>query len=842
MTMLQHYLTSALRSFRRQRIATAINVLGLALGLACFVAAYSAIVYLRSGDRHYANAQRTYVIAQRTSSADLGGMDTGFRTRSAPPVAKYLRADFPQLEAVARVTSLPPIATAVGDRKAFLSTAAAEPEFLQIFDFPFAAGGGVDALRRPRTALLTRDAAVRLFGSIDAVGRTLLLRNSVEVTVSGVIAELRQPSHIGNAAINTLQFEMLLSWDTHEEFARLRTGRHPDTIPEAELWGTAAHLTYVLLPSDGSLTAKTLHEQFDAFVARHVPAERRKIVAYEYRTLSMAEVWIAALDGALFSGRGMSIATVLTLLSGLILFTACINYANLAVAQSATRAREVGLRKIVGARNRSVVLQHIFEAGLLAFAALLIALAAVVTLALPLKAAAGLDLLEPLRRSVGLWIFLAGLLSVVSTLAGAYPAIVVSRLRPALAIRGKSHTTPAFIPKILVGVQFAATSLLLICVIVVYAQNREMRAAALSAAADPVLTIQNDLRTANIVFQTLQTELLASGAVKSVAAIDTRPWSGTNILALTHTRDRNAPMVAPLVYAVAGDFFTTLDLPLLAGRAFDAQRAEDEFPGRIPDALARLDAGSTYSAVIDRRLAEQLGWAQPQDAVGKVVYIPLGRLGRVDQPMRIVGVVAHRPLSLTTPSANANMFVFVRDATAFQEVLVRLTGNAVQEALPRVEAAWNRLAPTVPLVRRFIDEVFDQQYATFTLIGRLVAALTALAVIVSMMGLFGMAFFVAGRRRHEIGIRKTLGATTPRITVLLLRDFSQPVVIANVLAWPLAYFAAQAYLSAFVHRIAITPLPFIGSCAIALAVAWLAVGGQTVRAARTRPAAVLRYE
>ncbi len=330
--------------------------------------------------------------------------------------------------------------------------------------------------------------------------------------------------------------------------------------------------------------------------------------------------------------------------------------------------------------------------------------------------------------------------------------------------------------------------------------------------------------------------------LNTVAAVDQQPWMGTSVAALTHTRDSNEQFVAPLIYAVTADFFAALDIPLLAGRLFDPAHGEDVFPGIFPRAIRMLDPLKTYSIVIDRLTAQQLGWTVPQTAINQIIYVPLGRLGAVDQPVRIIGVVGDKPLSLTSSGANANMFVFVPDAIGFREILVRVSGRETGKAVAAIDATWNKLAPNVPLSRQFIDEVFDQSYATFTRISQVIAGLSILALVISMLGLFGTAFFIASRRRHEIGVRKTLGASTRQVAALLLRDFSKPIVIANLVAWPFAYWAVQAYLSVFVHRIAITPLPFIASFLIALIIAWAAVGGQTIRAARLRPATVLRYE
>jgi putative ABC transport system permease protein len=840
--MFKHYLTTAWRSFRSSPYIATVNVVGLALGLACFIAAYSTVTYFRSGDRHFDNADRIYAIAQRQVSAQ-GGLDTGMNPRTTLMVANYIRNDIPELEGVVRAVRLPAVATAANGRAAFVRTAAAEADFLRLFNFEFAAGGGADALRSPRSVVLTKETALRLLGTVDAVGKTLLLSDAIHVTVTGVVEELRQPSHIGSAATSALSFEMLLSWDTYRALAQRTSGRDPEAVPEFEAWGQAPYLTYIMLPKNGSISVAAVNHRLGGLAQRYVPLERAKVQTYEFKTLSLPELWLSSVDGGLLGGRGMSVVSLLTLLSGLILFTACINHANLTTAQLATRAREIGMRKITGAKGFDIGAQCVIEVALSAVAALLLALLLVLSVAPWLQSVADIDLIAPLLTEWRLWGAIASVLAAVVLIAGSYPVIVAARMRPAHAIRGgRVRTSNSVVTKLFAGVQFGAASLLLIAVIVVYAQQREMRERALGDVTAPVVAIHNNLKASNVTFETLRRELLRSPYVESVAGIDAQPWTGVNAFAVTRTKDHAEAIVSPLLYAVTNDFFSTLDMSLLAGRALDDRYGDDVFPGTIPEAMPALGADKTRGVVIDRRLAAQLGWARADDAVGQRAYFPLSRIGMTDQEVRIVGVVEHRPLSLTTPSATANLFYLVPDAVGFQEVLVRVDPARVGEALSTIDAVWKRLSPNIPLNRQFVDEMFEKNYARFSRVNAMIVTLAAIAVLVSMLGLFGMALFVAARRRHEIGVRKTVGATTRQVAILLLRDFSKPVVFANLLVWPLAYIAMQSYLSTFVHRIDVSPLPFLGSLAIALLIAWATVGIQTIRAARLNPATVLRYE
>ena len=243
--------------------------------------------------------------------------------------------------------------------------------------------------------------------------------------------------------------------------------------------------------------------------------------------------------------------------------------------------------------------------------------------------------------------------------------------------------------------------------------------------------------------------------------------------------------------------------------------------------------GSTASIVIDRETARQLGFAAPQDAVGQMIYAAAQR------PARVIGVVENQASRFIGMGATSTVY-FLTDNRPFQ--IVRIDGKDISGGLARIRDIWERLAPGATLNLQFMDELFGETYGYFQTINRTFLGMAIFAFVISIIGLFGIAVYAARRRIHEIGVRKTVGARSSQILVMLLKDFSKPVLIANLVAWPLAYFAAQAYLSIFVTRTAVTPLPFVASLAITLVIAWAAVGGQAWRAARVKPAQVLKYE
>ena len=300
------------------------------------------------------------------------------------------------------------------------------------------------------------------------------------------------------------------------------------------------------------------------------------------------------------------------------------------------------------------------------------------------------------------------------------------------------------------------------------------------------------------------------------------------------------------------DFFAVFNVPLLAGRAFDRAHAEDVPMPSGPLGL-RPQAGAPTSSepppqgiIVDRAFVTALGLGTPEEAIDKLVYRPPPAVALVaapppQPPIRIIGVVEDRAFSFfKTPSNTAGaMYTLAADLGV---TIARVKAADLEAGLAGIDAAWKQLAPNVAINRRFLDEIFDRAYANYVRVNHLFGTLSVMAFAICVAGLFGMAIFVAGRRRREIGVRKTLGGTTAQMVALLLAGFSRPVLIANLIAWPAGYFAARAYLNQFSQSIHLTSWPFVLSVAITIAIAWLAVVGQTLRAARTTPAEVLRNE
>ena len=823
--MFKHYLQTALRHFRQHKLTTSINVICLTLGLASFMGAWGVAAYYSKSDWYHERAARTYVMTTKPSDSGI--------TMNVNPwlLGEHLRTSFPQIEYLARVTYPLEAALTSGGVNAFANVAYAEADFARIFDLPVLFGSKSEALASPRGAIVSKHFARRLFGVDDAVGKSFRFSGSqTEATVAAVVDDMRQPSHISTSDSSPvrLSFDVLLSMDLVAQ------------SPTQHRWDDNAVFTYIVLPSDGTLTTESLIAQLPAFTERHVDAG--VTVRPEFGVSPIASFVTVNLDSLVGADTtGVSSMLLLQVLGALVLFAACLNYANLATAQAATHAKEVAMQRVVGASRWQVMAQRFVEGGLLTIAALALSLLALIILVVVTAQESAGALILLITGTASFWWVLGALIVGVSLVAAAYPAFVLARVRPAQALRAaKIKGGSRLITTWLVGLQFGAASFLLIAVSVMAAQNRAMKQAVWDANDDPMVVIANDLRAARVDPKLLKQELARLPGVHAASALHRLPWSlGGNGEPFTLT-DQPGAAQNPASYTIAdADVFAALNVKLVAGRSFERDRAADVANIRAWNNNDTV-AGSDYNVVVDELFVARMGLQLPQQAVGKTVFHPTSADGSTPpQRMHIVGVVepnAIRPISLGYPS-----FYFMNEDAAIAPV-VRIAKQDVAATLAHIDALWKRLAPEVPLKRRFADEQYEMSYQFLNIVNAVFISLAVFALIIATMGLTGMALHIVRRRTHEIGVRKTLGASVGQILWMLLKNFSKPVVIANLVVWPLVYVAMKGYLSIYAHQAGLTPTPFLLSFAFTLAIAWLAVSWQAARAARLNPATVLRYE
>ncbi len=830
--MLGHYLSTALRNFRRDPLSTAIKLLALALGLACFLTAHVIGDYFRQADRHWMNADRIAIVVQEMRQQD-GGWRSNFQG-SGPGTAALLRTDFPQLEAAARLF-LAAMYVGPEDSTQSLQGSYVDPEFLEIFDLEMIRGRA--SLDDPRTVILSQRGAQRLFGDDDPVGRTLRLRMpsserlSLDVTVTGVFRDIPGNSHF--AAANWMEMDVLSGLSTW--VAVFLMANDPDTPLwwEEEAFASTNFATYALLPGNGSLGVREINRALPDFAQRHVPSH---FPESRFRAAPLAGLAEARFNDLIGFPPGFSLVDILYALGALALLAGCVNFAALSSAGAVARAQEIGLRKAVGARRRQIVAQSLIESGAVVFLALALAAPLSVMLAGVLAPPLGLPPDMPGVARPDYWLGVALIAVVVALAAGTWPALALARLHPVTAARtGGGERGGGGVRGLLSAAQFAVAAGLMIVVAVMAMQAAGMRQTLTRPAEDPLVFANipgNVPMTPEGTLDWLvaiQSRLAAHPAVLAASYDSYPPFYQTTSETAEFAQSPD-PMATRFVAQgrnVYADYFTTQGVRILAGRDFSHDRDD------------------SLSVIIDEETARLMGYA-PHEAIGQSLYRVAAQYGVAGEdglpPEHVViGVVETAPMDLM--AGGPENYAYVMRPFSMGFALVRLSRHDVAGGLEHIRTVWRDFDPGgQPANPRFLDEFFDTYFRFFRMVLVACAGLAGVALFIAAMGLFGMASFVVQRRVREIGVRKVLGASTPRVLGMMLWDFSKPVIVANLIAWPAAWIAARAYLNLFVTRIELTIWPFLAALAVSLLIAWLAVGAHALRAASVKPALVLRAE
>ena len=804
--MLLHHLKVALRHVRRQKGYAALNVGGLALGLAC---AFLITLYVRhelAYDRHHANAERIYRI---TSEVQLAGEYTHY-VRASPVVAAALQAADPAVEATVRLQEADAVVKA-GTRRFFRErTFYADASFFRVFTAPFVSGSAATALTAPGQAVLTQRAARRYFGAADPVGGTIYLGSwEAPVEVVGVIEDAPEASH--------LHYDVLVS------MANLL----PIEPSGPEAWVTGVNqLTYVLLrpgarPEALEARAASLVERTIGSLVRQFKAQ----YVLHLQPLTSIHLHSNLMEEA-EPGGDVLYVYVFGTVALIVLLIACINFTNLATARALNRAREVGLRKALGAGRGELIRQFLAESFALTLAAFVLAAGLAWALLPVFNDLTGRSL--TFAGTLGAFGLLAAGVPVVALLAGAYPAFVLSSYVPVETLRGGSRSGPGGLAlrRVLVVTQFALSVVLVAGSFVVQRQLAFTRAQRLGfdTARVVVLPLEPDegVRAQEAAFKAA---VLASPSVEAATLTDNYP-AGPN--------ENNSPFVpggkpdeaSALLWVYDSDFdlVRTLGLGLAWGRALDARRGTDSTAFLLNEAAVRV-----------------LGMAAEEGA--EVVELLGGPGGTTRLAHPVVGVVrdfhtqsfrhAIRPVVIRLGSTPGFQYNYL---------LVRVRPGGLEPALAHLKTTWARFSNGTPFNPSFLDAEFDALYRNERQLGKAFGYFTVLATLIACLGLLGLSAHATERRRKEIGVRKVLGASVPGLVGLLARDFARPVGLAVVLAAPVAYFAAERWLGSFAYRTPLGPGPFVLAGALALAVALVTVSLHTVRAATADPVRALRSE
>ena len=812
--MLSNYLKIAWRNIVGNRLFSAINIIGLSIGLACCIIITIFVRYEVSYDKHWVDADRIYRVTRDFYSNDLR------LAAVAPVIAPLLKEDFPEIEDITRIMTVPGITVSRGDVQIREEGMVfADHNLFEFFDLKFISGDPDTALENPTNIVLTQRAAERYFGSENPLGQTLNFMGQIDVNVTGIIEDLPDNTHMAMEMIGSIFILPIMSGPG-----------------ELESWGSNNYYTYLRLPEGYS--PDDLSSRFVDFIIKHRGETGPRGTGIGLQHLPAIHL-TSDRDSEWRANGSITIVYTFSAVALVVLLIACINFMNLTTARSTQRAREVGVRKVVGAKRNQLVAQFIGESILLTAFAMLLAVA-LVELVLPAFAA---FLEKPLTFSLAqpetLGILIVGIV-VVGLLAGSYPAFYLSQFRPVEVLKGSaSGTGSALLRKSLVVFQFATSIALLIATGVVIAQMEYARNIDLGYDKSRNLTTRLPYFADfwNL-YPTMKVELESHPDIQS-AVYSSRLFGDQNLDGSGYIPPgEQISMESVLGLAdikVDYQWFDHFDIEFLAGRPF----RENEMRIELPDDENPV----TYaSAILNESAARRLGWT-PEEAIGKVIRSLQNRELTQFIDREIVGVI---------PDIHVSSLHDEKKATVYGEpnpdygrgLSVKLAAGDHREAIEHFEAVWKRLVPSDPANWEFLDDRFDARYRSEERQAQLFGVFSAFAIFVATLGLFGLASFTTERRTKEIGIRKVMGASVKDIVWLLTSDFTKLVVLANVIAWPVAYYFMNQWLNRFAYKAPFAEWAwmFVAAAISALAVAWLTISLQASRAATARPVLALRYE
>lgn len=799
--MLKNYLTVAVRNISRHKTFSLINVLGLAIGMACCILIAVYILTELSYDKYHEKANR---ICRLEAVLTLGTQPNLVASTNMPPTLA-MREDYPEVVNSCRFVPYRGRTLVEYEDKKYYEERIyyGEETVFEIFTYPMILGDPSTALTLANSAVITEDIARKYFSGEDPIGKTLKLNNSRECTVTGVIENVPSNSHF--------KFSMLLSLQTMRE----------ERAQFVEAWaGPFGSYGYVLLAEGADY--RELNEKLPDMVDKYMGESLKNAgVDVEYFLTPITDIHLHS-NKRHEAGVNSDIKYVyiFAVVAVFILLMACVNFMNLATARSSTRAREIGMRKVLGASRGQVIRQFFGESMMYSVVSLVIAMG-LVHLTLPVfSSLADRELAIDYAGTPWLIPALIGLALLVGLIAGSYPALVLSRFQPIRVLRagGPTTTSRSNFRNVLVVAQFAISITLIIGTSVVTGQLNYMRNKDLGFDKDNVVVIPLMDRSLVQSVNSIMAELRSYEGVISVATSSHNMGghtSGGSFLPEGFT-EAQAQMMNWM--NVDENYLPAMKMEIAAGRNFSRSFATD----------------SASAVIVNEAAVRAIGW---EDPLGKTIGFPGDDSGT---KMTIVGVV--KDFHYVSPQMAVEPLLIGNDTARLRSVIVRISPDNMPATLAWLENKWKDFDPDRPFEYSFMDEAYNEQYRTEEKLLGIFVNFTLFAVFVACLGLFGLASFSAERRTKEIGIRKVLGSSAWKIVLLLSRDFAKWVLIANIIAWPLAWYLSNKWLEDFAYKVSVGPSLFVTAGLLALAIALFTVSFQAFKAASSNPVESLRYE
>ena len=797
--MLRNYLLIAVRNFWKQKNYTLLNVGGLALAIATAILALLFVRHEYSYDRWVPNQENTYKVYRQWSS-DWGNYFTPYR------LAEALRDEFPEITSAAWAVESSRVLVGAEDQEGIFANkiATVDSSFLRVLPFPLRYGNIDNALERPRTTVLSYETTQKLFGNENPVGRTLRVNADTDYEITGVLATFSGSSHLKIDALIRDTTHVFSSW----------TSNNPATYvalsPNTNVAALEQKITEAINPR-----IQAEMERFGANVEKHA----------DWKLLPLRDVQLSGGKiGGPFPGQGDERTVYVIALVALVIVTiASINYMNMVTTQAARRAREVGVRKVTGAHQSQLIVQFLAEAGLQCLLALPVAVL-LTELALPaFENVVNRHLVLDLGTWVQLLPYLLLLILGLSLVSGSYPAFVLSGYRPTDVLKGKwlRRDQGKMLRQSLVVVQFTGAIVATIVMFFIYQQIRFMQSQELGFRGEQVMVITVNTQKTYEKVLSLKSQLLLNPRVRAVASADGLPGSDYSDYGFQLGGQEQS--VNSDIFFVDADYPEVLNLEMQQGQF-----------------LSSTDT-SYLTFVVNEAFVKKY---DIKDPVGH----PLNFTGASElggESGRIIGVVKDFNFSSLERSIRPLVFSGAINALRggwINAVAVRLQTDNLRQTIADVEDFWRLVEPNHPIRYTFLDDDFAGLYAEQERLGQTLLYATCITLFIALLGLFGLASYVAERRTKEIGVRKVLGASVQQIVTLLGVDFLKVVLISGLMAAPIAWWLARRWLAEFAYRTEITAIPFLLAIVLAIVVAVVTVSVRAIKAATANPVDSLRSE
>jgi putative ABC transport system permease protein len=785
--MIKNYIKIALRNLTRHKGYSLINIAGLAIGMACCILILLWVQDELSFDRFHKNSNNIYRVIQDINFTDHS--TTWAITQG--PLGPSLKEDFPEIVNFTRVTGRR-FRLTYGEHSYDEVLGMTDSSIFEMFTFPLIEGDPQTALSEPHSIVLTREMAKKYFGNENPIGKVLKADDRYDFLVTGIIEEFPKNSHF--------RYDFLIPFIFGRELNYT-----------VDNWRNSQFRTYVQLQE--GIPYQEVVQKISAYLYEKPTIEKDARLNLQ----PLARIHLYSRYEFDSAHGDITYVTIFSLIAFFILLIACINFMNLTTARSANRAREVGMRKVAGAYRRDLIRQFFGESILLAFIALTFAVGLVFLLLPVFNDLAAKELRFGISGNFQALLALGMIALFTGIIAGSYPSLFLSGFQPANVLKGTAHSGArgSTFRKVLVVLQFSLTILLIVCTTVVYNQMNFMRNRKLGYDKEYLVyaVLRGDMRKQ---FDAVKEELMKNPNILDVTSSATIPTYGYNFSNSLWRWEGQDPDEEILMRAsfIDYDYFKTFGMEIIEGRSYSKEFSTDP-----KEAL-----------IVNEEAVKVMGMESP---IGK-------QLGIGDNQAKIIGVVKN--YHFRSLKQEIEPLILILNPGQCYALFARLKSEGISQAINHMEKIWGQFAPGFPFSYRFMDEAIDNLYRSEQQIGTIFRYFAILAIFISCLGLFGLASYMAEQRTKEIGIRKVLGATVSNILFLLTKEFTKWVLIANALAWPLAYYAMNRWLQGYAYRINIAVWSFVLAAALALAIALFTVSYQAIRAATANPADALRYE